>query len=847
MPYSNFIKLVIISLSLLNIYSCGGGDGNNSQLSSNDFPPSIVYQGLTTEGEVSLESSSGIVRALFTFLDANTPGSSLNPALRVVRKYPPSPAAIPYRPANKDQVFLGERTILENCDNAGEGYIESAEDSPLVFYSNCLLDGVLFDGEIEIYEISSTQNYAKALTNIKELNIKHILTRDNSFEVLSDIDMSGVIEVELTANFDIIDETYTYNIVLRDNLENTYIKLEDLVHNVFQDSYLDSIHGSIFLSDHGHFEITTLSSINYFTSVYKVSGSGSSVNIIYSDGSYSMVEPSYVILEIDSNLDNEIDHTVRFSTALIFTPAFTDLVDSDSDGMFNSFENYYGSNPNDATDQEIDTDGDGMSNFQELLFFSDAGDPESYPESSDLSIIEANTDFERLPTDYIFYLAFKATPISSKGIIEITLPDNIEFINFESTTQYDCTYQNNIILCDREFTLDPTGIVKLKSVQTGQSQINFKIVNLVADPNLQNNSRSLDLEIVTNDGEVLDSLTSIENSTTSLPPGNYLYGLSSIRQGSKLVSTDGPELTYLYPKRHLDFGTVISPYIVMDNNSELNGFTVFVDFAGDSIFGSLYAADNTIISNNIFLRSQMLNANYFGSQQPSSSIFNFSRSLNLTFENNMVEGICDSNPTSSTFPPIFGLSAFQGNADIVMQNNIFANNKCTLFEASSISDYSLRLTNNTFYNNYRIIDGILGYNGSIYKINATNNIFSSNESITNPWFNDILVNEDNLNIDLQNSIFSNNLFFDNIYVDPNNPDNIANFDNAYSGFNDNIQGDPTFVDPENLNFLLSSTSPAIDSGTSDSAPTYDFYFQSRPYDGNFDTIPEVDIGAHEFH
>ncbi|OFX25474.1 MAG: hypothetical protein A2033_09040 [Bacteroidetes bacterium GWA2_31_9] len=64
----------------------------------------------------------------------------------------------------------------------------------------------------------------------------------------------------------------------------------------------------------------------------------------------------------------------------------------------------------------------------------------------------------------------------------------------------------------------------------------------------------------------------------------------------------------------------------------------------------------------------------------------------------------------------------------------------------------------------------------------------------------------------------------------------------------NIQTDPLYVDPSVFDFHLTSNSPCIDAGINDSVSTlYDFENNIRIWDGNYDTIPIVDMGAYEYN
>lgn len=63
----------------------------------------------------------------------------------------------------------------------------------------------------------------------------------------------------------------------------------------------------------------------------------------------------------------------------------------------------------------------------------------------------------------------------------------------------------------------------------------------------------------------------------------------------------------------------------------------------------------------------------------------------------------------------------------------------------------------------------------------------------------------------------------------------------------NIESDPLFCRPERVEFHLSVDSPAIDWGNnSDVIGSYDLGGDTRIVDGDFDGIPEVDMGAYEY-
>ncbi|MEW6379789.1 MAG: cohesin domain-containing protein [bacterium] len=155
---------------------------------------------------------------------------------------------------------------------------------------------------------------------------------------------------------------------------------------------------------------------------------------------------------------------------------------------------------------------------------------------------------------------------------------------------------------------------------------------------------------------------------------------------------------------------------------------------------------------------------------------------------------------------------------------------CTLWKntASSdgggiyVRDSSLKAVNCTLWGNSSASQG-----GSIY---AENSLFT-----------------------VTNSILWNNLP-DEIWSDAGSTSQVT-YCAVQGGFGapeitHNIQSNPLFKDPNARDFRLFSgihqRSPCIDAGTGSEAPDEDKDGESRPYDGDCDGTPEVDIGAYEY-
>jgi hypothetical protein len=116
------------------------------------------------------------------------------------------------------------------------------------------------------------------------------------------------------------------------------------------------------------------------------------------------------------------------------------------------------------------------------------------------------------------------------------------------------------------------------------------------------------------------------------------------------------------------------------------------------------------------------------------------------------------------------------------------------------------------------------------------------------------------NLQVQNVIIRNNISSRNTYgqmtgdhsilpaltVDHNLTDGDRDPDYEFYGVDDLVGMSPLFANPLGADFHLGSSSPAIDSGSSQNAPATDFNGNFRPQDGNGDGTSQYDIGAYEF-
>jgi hypothetical protein len=168
--------------------------------------------------------------------------------------------------------------------------------------------------------------------------------------------------------------------------------------------------------------------------------------------------------------------------------------------------------------------------------------------------------------------------------------------------------------------------------------------------------------------------------------------------------------------------------------------------------------------------------------------------------------------------------------------------------------------NNVFYNNMIVGIGISNCCGDPPTGHPIHNIRIINNTVyNNGWLGDWGGGVSIENPDIQNIIIANNILSQNRDFQVEVESNVSmqqllvehNLIDGYRDYSDEIRGDhavegaPLFVDTSLANFHLQITSPAVDAGTANGAPTSDFDDISRPLDGDGDGIAEYDIGAHE--
>ncbi len=183
-----------------------------------------------------------------------------------------------------------------------------------------------------------------------------------------------------------------------------------------------------------------------------------------------------------------------------------------------------------------------------------------------------------------------------------------------------------------------------------------------------------------------------------------------------------------------------------------------------------------------------------------------------------------------------------GTVALILTNNIVANNTGTngggiyANSTGTGSDVDLTLTNDTITANTSDYGGgldLVSSGSGITTVTAKNEII---------WGNTASVKGDDIYLYQDSSTTTVSTTYSDIGTVVNDPINPG----TYMGDTNNISGDPIFVNTVMCDYHLDPLSPCIDAGTNVGAPTVDYEGDTRPLDGDGETVAITDIGADEY-
>ncbi len=368
--------LLIVATSLLN--ACGGGGGGSSGGGANTKAE--------TSSPVYNLGAAPLEYAGMTQLASLTPRNA-------------------YQFMELAFLFSGSVSGDEDCTVGDISLIEGELDidgtgSLLLEYSNCQSDGVTVNGLLE----AQVKKFGVEVTLI----FNALILTDETGATLQ---LSG--RILQTTSSDCSNSSETYNVVINEVATGDYYQAQDLLLTQTRPCEINSpetLSGRIYSSDDGYVEVSTLSPYLYTRNptdggtyfpdragnIHLKGGNGSSADFQLNidkvfKGNVIGDELVWVQFSVDTDGNGQPDNTTGVTISQFDKGVATDLRDSDNDGLINSWEVYFGLNPEDPGDASLDKDADGYTNLVEYLNFGDPDNTADVPLATDLTIAFVNT------------------------------------------------------------------------------------------------------------------------------------------------------------------------------------------------------------------------------------------------------------------------------------------------------------------------------------------------------------------------------------------------------------------------------------------------------------------------
>jgi len=382
---------------VLALSACGGGgsdSGSSSSAATNNFPPQtpLTYSGVATGAAVSATNAATIsanvtgasgaaggsivVGAVSVQGDTSTasqPTGATGLARRLSAAMRPSDLGHSYSGALAGAAIntttacdSGTMTVSGTTADNGTGTVNVA-------YNQCRTGSDTINGPASL-KIDGWDATNRIITD-GTLTI----TRVDFAGPGLNFGMTGTLHSQI----DVPNATtrLTSNLVTQDAAGHQTRTQDLIVTNVFDDVtspsfFTESISGRVFDGTQGFVDVSTQTApftapwgpLYFATQAQSfpdwgiITLAGATGNIKITSMGVNMAK-----VEVDTNGDGIVDNTARLPWSDFNTAVGADLADNDGDGMHNSFETFYGLNPNSAADKNTDADGDGLSNYTEYV------------------------------------------------------------------------------------------------------------------------------------------------------------------------------------------------------------------------------------------------------------------------------------------------------------------------------------------------------------------------------------------------------------------------------------------------------------------------------------------------
>jgi uncharacterized repeat protein (TIGR01451 family) len=822
-------------VGVLGIAASGGGGGEDDEQTrltySGNTDPAVISESNATRlignvliGQTIVDASTSSVVKSTGSIDTSVRGSGIADLPRRLtgrlRAAIQTDSRIVSRVAGVQARTEVDET--EPCDNIGgtlniSGFIDDDGSGTLTLeFVNCREDGETLDGEISVQINAFDFGF---FIPVDAIYSSSLITLTSS---ALNVSLSGSIHsrISLGSSTEHLEIT---RIVARNNVTGEMIMITDQVSIVEYDnislpsSLSENFSGRIYDSTYGYVDYTTVASV-IFSSLAQDYPDGGQLLLTGSSSSgiqVSVISATHAAIDLD--LDGDSSYETAFTLGWPEIEDETELVDSDSDGMHDSWEQANSLNPLDSTDAAQDRDSDGFSNYQEYVKGTSIDDSNSFPDSANLSAdIYSTTAAFRINDEFRYTVTAKNSgpDTSPNTTVIIDLPAGAALLTISFGSGWDCSSQDSTTTCTSDaFNFnagdeDSFDLTLTAPSVSGDISTEVTVISQIIDPNPADNSATATNPVGISTAGLQSQIDSaLAQDTILVPPGLYVGCLDFAGKDVNLQSINGARETFLSA-----FGC--GPVVAIGPNGSIDGFTI-TDFTtrGLTGFGPGIEVSGTgsSIARNIFENNNL--------RLSSSGTAIDGNSASPVIERNIFRNItCDSQITS-------GAVSFINSSVPTIVNNIFDNNRCRGINMLLPTGNAPLVVNNT------LVDNDVGIRVD-RRVSQVSQIYRNNVIVGNGVGLEV-----EFGTDADNPVWANNLLFANT----------TNYQviSDQTGVNGNLSSDPLFVDAGAANYRLQAGSPAIDTGSSLDEPAIDFDAVPRPLDGDGDTVPQVDIGAFE--
>jgi uncharacterized repeat protein (TIGR01451 family) len=436
----------LVAWILVGLAGCSGGGGGGG---SGGGEAALQYTGNTNPAVIDTSNAAVLTAsASNTDASADVAGAFASVAPSQGPQTTQGSADVPWRVARRVLAAATKPTTnaaltsapvneTDSCPNGGSVSINGdltpgGTGTVNVTFRNCGDGGDFISGTATVRIDRATNRSAIGLPPLPTLftvSFARLNLRGSA-----SIDLGGSVSADINLN----TETITENAVVLDLDSGVMTKAELTVVTVGASSFTKTINGRVFHSAHGFVTITTNVPLAFASPTQPFPQSGELV-LTGSNGARILVTAlSPIAVKLSLNLDNlpGFERVVTLAWTDLSGPAGSDLRDSDTDGMHDSWEVVYGLNPNDASDKFLDKDGDGALNLTEYLNGSKPNDPTSLPTTVSLSLgvvdspdpVTANS-----PLTYTITVANSSQNPAHDVVLFDLLPAGVVFVSAQAT------------------------------------------------------------------------------------------------------------------------------------------------------------------------------------------------------------------------------------------------------------------------------------------------------------------------------------------------------------------------------------------------------------------------------